>query len=258
MRVAAKARTTFDGRPSAEDIALRSSAAGVAQRQSRWLPPRRCEFDSRHPLQLIRPSSSGPGHSPFKRDGRGSNPLGRTISLPLRLTAGRRTLNAAIVVRIHEGERRCSSAEERRSHTAKGGCSNQPTGTNFESELIPAVVQWSERLNVNQEVGGSTPSPGTNSDHGGRMTEHGKFRLPFVVRPPNGGVAQRKSGGLQNRVSAGSIPASPAILLRADALRRTFVRARREAALRSISEEGRNPGCGNLDVHRLPFTDFFR
>jgi hypothetical protein len=39
-------------------------------------------------------------------------------------------LNAAIVVRIHEGERRCSSAEERRSHTAKVGCSNQPTGTN--------------------------------------------------------------------------------------------------------------------------------
>src|SRR5258705_7509164 len=39
---------------------------------------------------------------------------------------------------------RCSSAEERRSHTAKVGCSNQPTGTN------PAVVQWPERLNVTQ------------------------------------------------------------------------------------------------------------
>ena len=120
------------------------------------------------------------------------------MSLPLRLTAGRRTLNAAIVVRIHEGERRCSSAEERRSHTAKGGCSNQPTGTNRESWLIPAVVQWSERLNVNQEAGGSTPSPGT-----------------IFSAHDHGGVAQRKSGGLQNRVSAGSIPASPAIERRA-------------------------------------------
>jgi hypothetical protein len=86
----------------------------------------------------------------FQAGETGSIPVGSAISLPLRLTAGCRTLNAVIVVRIHEGERRCSSAEERRSHTAKGGCSNQPTGTNFESELIPAVVQWSERLNVNQ------------------------------------------------------------------------------------------------------------
>src|SRR5262249_16692093 len=31
---------------------------------------------------------------------------------------------------------------------------------------------------------------------------------------PNGGVAQRQSGGLQTRASAGSIPASPAIRLR--------------------------------------------
>ena len=51
---------------------------------------------------------------------------------------------------------RCSSAAEQRSHTAKVGCSNQPTGT------IPAVVQWPERLNVAQEVDGSIPSPGTN------------------------------------------------------------------------------------------------
>src|SRR5882762_10794585 len=52
---------------------------------------------------------------------------------------------------------RCSSATEQRSHTAKVGCSSQPTGTN------PAVVQRPERLNVAQEVDGSTPSPGTNS-----------------------------------------------------------------------------------------------
>ena len=85
-------------------------------------------------------------------------------------------MNAAIVVRIHEGEPtlsrsnalriertlerprycRCSSATEQRSHTAKVGCSSQPTGTN------PAVVQRPERLNVAQEVDGSTPSPGTN------------------------------------------------------------------------------------------------
>ena len=66
------------------------------------------------------------GHSPSAEP----PPSREDDFLPLRLTAGCRTLNAAIVVRIHEGERRCSSAEERRSHTAKVGCSNQPTGTN--------------------------------------------------------------------------------------------------------------------------------
>jgi hypothetical protein len=64
---------------------------------------------------------------------------------------------------------------------------------------IPAVVQRSERLNVDQVT-----------------------HVRFVPQGPTlqlsdcpisqGGVAQRQSGGLQNRVSAGSIPASPANL----------------------------------------------
>jgi hypothetical protein len=126
--------------------------AGVAQRQSRWLPPRRCGFDSRCPLHFSHrlPSSSGPPAFQAVRRGFKSR---RQDQFPLRLTAGHCTLNAGIVVRAKTS--RCSSAEERRSHTAKVGCSNQPTGT------IPAVVQRSERLNVNQEVGGSTPPPGT-------------------------------------------------------------------------------------------------
>jgi hypothetical protein len=140
-------------------------------------------------------------------------------------------LNAAIVVRIHEGERRCSSAEERRSHTAKGGCSNQPTGTNFESELIPAVVQWSERLNVNQVT-----------------------HVRFVPQGPlNGGVAQRKSGGLQNRVSAGSIPASPAILLHADGSARGA-----KQPFEALAKKGGTPAPEIWTFTGLPFTDFFR
>ena len=72
---------------------------------------------------------------------------------------------------------------------------------------IPAVVQWPERLNVNQEAGGSTPSPGTIFLT--RIAELPALE-PRNDGPRIGGVAQRKSGGLQNRVSAGSIPASPA------------------------------------------------
>ena len=91
-------------------------------------------------------------------------PLTRQLwtRVPLRLTAGCRTLNAVIVVRIHEGEPMHSQnhagvaqRQEQRSHTAKVGCSNQPTGTNFLAPIFwtnPAVVQWPERLIVAQET----------------------------------------------------------------------------------------------------------
>ncbi len=82
--------------------------AGVAQWQSHWLPPRRRGFDSRCPLhapRIMLPSSSGPGSPPFKRTTRVQIPQAAPLKpFPLRLTAGCRTLNAAIVVRIHEGE----------------------------------------------------------------------------------------------------------------------------------------------------------
>ncbi len=114
----------------------------------------------------------------FQAGGTGSIPVGSANSMvrretglvPRRLTAGHCTLNAGIVVRIHAGEPAefrslrnlpCSAGvaqrPERRSHTAKVGCSNQPAGTSN----IPAVVQWSERLIVAQVADGSTPSPGT-------------------------------------------------------------------------------------------------
>lgn len=78
---------------------------------------------------------------------------------PLRLTAGCRTLNAAIVVRIHEGEpTRNAGVAQRKS----GALIRRRSVVQISPPApIPAVVQWPERLNVNQEVGGSTPSPGT-------------------------------------------------------------------------------------------------
>ena len=161
----------------------------------------------------MRPHTPGALSFPFAIGVRGHSPSAdppprEDDFLPLRLTAGCRTLNAAIVVRIHEGERRCSSAEERRSHTAKVGCSNQPTGTNPCGSSVARTPEC--------ESGGrrfdSVPRDQISDGRCRRRTDQHR---PSVLCHPSfeGGVAQRKSGGLQNRVSAGSIPASPANFL---------------------------------------------
>src|SRR5215813_4455333 len=54
---------------------------------------------------------------------------------------------------------RCSSAEERRSHTAMVGCSIQPIGTNRQ----PCGSSVARTPDCGSGDGGSTPSPGTNS-----------------------------------------------------------------------------------------------
>src|ERR1700730_13802810 len=70
-----------------------------------WLPTKRCEFDSHCPHQADLRLAA--------QDARLSSEVTRvqipqvgpfTTAFPLRLTAGCRTLNATIVVRIHEGE----------------------------------------------------------------------------------------------------------------------------------------------------------
>src|SRR5215831_1021590 len=95
-----------------------------------WLPTKTCEFDSHCPHQTgLRLSSEATRVQLHRSD----HP--NALAFPLRLTAGCRTLNARIVVRIHEGganaskKRLCSSAVEQPSHTRRVGCSIQPIGT---------------------------------------------------------------------------------------------------------------------------------
>src|SRR5262249_26243598 len=99
------------------------------------------EVFARYRAQIL-PSSSGSRTAAFQAVRRGCKSRRQDQNFPLRPTTGWRTLNAAIVVRIKEGGAktacrlralgpncRCSSAVERRSHTAKVGCSNQSSGT---------------------------------------------------------------------------------------------------------------------------------
>src|SRR5467141_535078 len=66
------------------------------------------------------------------------------------------------------------------SPLADAGCPPKLRQGGSQSLTIPAVVQWPERLNVDQEVGGSTPPPGTNLKTGFRSLR--PERAPFSGR----------------------------------------------------------------------------
>jgi hypothetical protein len=114
----------------------------------------------------------------------GSKPSGSTnATVPLRLTAGCRTLNAVIVVRIHEGEPihsqpcRCSSAARAALSYGEGRLFKSTRRHHFFAtsplppilahqflRTNPAVVQRPERLIVAQETAVRPRLPGTNSE----------------------------------------------------------------------------------------------
>ena len=82
--------------------------------------------------------------------------------MALRLTVGRKTLNLAIVVRIHEGQPRLNAVlahqVEHRFSNPKAVSSSLTDSTSFSLQSRKVVF----RLAHNQKVGGANPSSATN------------------------------------------------------------------------------------------------